>query len=57
MRGGYKLLIWGAGKRASEFMQEKYFEGNFIEGIIDSVSTLDIFYDYPVFKPEVVYSG
>ena len=33
----YKLLIWGIGRCADDYMKERYFERNRIEGFIDSV--------------------
>ncbi len=52
----YKLLIWGTGKRANDYMKGKYFEENIIEGFVDSVCKTEPFYGYPVFEPQEAYS-
>lgn len=51
----YKLLIWGTGKRADEYMKGGYFDGNSIEGFIDSARKTEFFYGYPVFEPQAAY--
>lgn len=52
----YKLLIWGTGKRANDYMKEKYFEGNTIKGFVDSIRKTEFFYGYPVFEPQEGYN-
>ncbi|MBD5550034.1 MAG: hypothetical protein HDQ96_02485 [Lachnospiraceae bacterium] len=52
----YKLLIWGTGKRANGYMKERYFEGNIIEGFVDSARKAKLFYGYPVFEPQEAYN-
>ena len=51
----YKLLIWGTGKRASDYMKYKYFEGNSILGFVDSSPKKELFYDCPIFYPQTAY--
>lgn len=52
----YKLLIWGTGKRADNYMKSGYFEENHIAGFIDSARRREQFYGYPVFEPGEAYS-
>lgn len=51
----YKLLIWGTGKRANNYMKFRYFEGNCIWGFIDSKLSQKTFYNYPVYNPQTAY--
>ncbi len=51
----YKLLVWGTGKRASNYMKFGYFEGNCILGFIDSKPNKELFYNYPVYNPRTAY--
>lgn len=51
----YKLLIWGTGKRADDYMKGGYLKGNCIEGFVDSSCNKEHFYGYPVFKPVEAY--
>lgn len=52
----FKLLIWGTGKRADNLMNCNCFEGNCIEGFIDSKCKVEKFHNYPVLKPEAAYT-
>lgn len=51
----YKLLIWGTGKRADGYIKGRYFDGNCIEGFVDSARKTESFYGYPVFEPQTAY--
>ena len=50
-----KLLVWGIGKRADDYMKGGYLKGNCIEGFVDSSCKKEQFYGYPVFKPVEAY--
>lgn len=52
----YKLLIWGTGKRANDYMKYKYFEENTILGFIETKPKKDVFYSYPVYSPQEAYN-
>lgn len=46
------LIVWGAGKRASKFFSEKYFEHCRVTAVIDTHKKEDFFRGIPVYTPE-----
>lgn len=51
-----KLLIWGTGKRADDYMKGGYFKRNCIVGFIDSSREKEYFYGCPVLEPNAAYA-
>lgn len=51
----YKLLVWGTGKRADDYMKGGYFDGNRIEAFVDSSCKKEYFHGYPVLEPGAAY--
>lgn len=51
-----KILIWGIGRRSTNYMNNNYFERDRIIGFVDTYNIKDNFMGYQVYKPEEVSS-
>lgn len=49
-----KLLIWGTGKLATNYMRYEYFCAHEIIGFVDTFKKIDSFMGYPVYRPEQI---